>query len=146
MMMRDTESAGMGTYEPFHLMLNDCRIADVLITKHAVSRYLDRISTGGIDEVVPWIWECLKQKRIKPYSPGQPNAYLIDDDVVLIAEFKLLEGEKSLSGHPLYTMIVVSFLGKISVTHQLRDLTTYYSWLRHSRRMKLQKKRRRKRK
>lgn len=133
-----------GKYEPFHIMLNDYRVADVLLTKHAKSRYLDRINVDGREEVevTAWIWQCLKQQRIRPYSQAERNAYLIDDDLVMIAELRELEGEQNLSGQTLYTMVIVSFLGKISVTHQLRDLESYYSWLRHVRRMKLMKKRR----
>ncbi|MNY80142.1 hypothetical protein D3C86_2210560 [compost metagenome] len=51
----------------------------------------------------------------------------------------------TLSGHPLYVMVVVTFLGNISITPQLRDLRGYFSWLHHSRRMKQMKKRRRRR-
>jgi hypothetical protein len=42
-------------------------------------------------------------------------------------------------------MIVVTFLGRMSETMELRDLKTYYSWLRHSRRMTLIKNNRKRR-
>ncbi|WNS46897.1 hypothetical protein [Paenibacillus sp. MMS20-IR301] len=134
-----------GAYEPFHIMLNEYGIADVVLTQHAKSRYSDRIAQedGGDSEVTAWLWQCLKQNRVRPYSRSEYNAYLIDNDTVIVADFRQLEGVTALSGERLYVMVIVSFLGKISVTPQLRDLKTYYSWLRHSRRMKLMKKRRR---
>jgi hypothetical protein len=134
-----------GAYEPFHIMLNEYGIADIVLTQHAKSRFADRIAgeDGGNGEVTAWIWQSLKQNRVKSYSHSDYNAYLIDNDTVIVADFRELEGVTSLSGRPLYIMVIVSFLGKISATPQLRDLKTYYSWLRHSRRMKLMKKRRR---
>ena len=50
-----------------------------------------------------------------------------------------MEGETDLAGGPVHKMIVVTFLGRMSETMELRDLRTYYSWLRHSRRMTLVK-------
>lgn len=146
-MMRNKGTEWLGTYEPFHIILNDYRIADIVITNHAKSRYLDRISNGNNndEEVAAWMWQCLKQNRLKPYSDSEYNAYLIDDDSVVIAEFTELEGETNLSGHPLYTMTIVSFLGRISMIPQLIDLKNYYSWLRQSRRKKLTKKKRKRR-
>ena len=134
-----------GAYEPFHIMLNNYGIADILLTQHAKSRYGDRVvqEDSGNGEVTAWIWQCLKQNRVRPYSHSDYNAYLIDNDTVIVADFRQLEGVTALSGEPLYVMVIVSFLGRISATPQLRDLKTYYSWLRHSRRMKLMKKRRR---
>lgn len=138
-----------GAYEPFHIMLNDYRVADIVITDHARSRYPVRVSQGEANghsgEIAAWMWQCLKQNRIKPYLQSKYNAYLIDEDTVVIAEFKELEGVTSLSGRPLYIMVIISFLGRISVTPQLRDLQAYYSRLRNSRRMKLMKKRRKRR-
>ena len=142
--MRDKGTELWGKYEPFHIMLNDYRIADLVISNQAIGRYLDRVSLEGNDEgdIAAWVWQALKQKRIKPYQHQEQNAYLIDEDVVMIAEFTELEGECSLSGQPLYKMNLVTFLGRISVTHQLGDLRTYYSRLRQARRVKLNKKRR----
>ncbi|MHA6532512.1 hypothetical protein [Paenibacillus sp. BAC0078] len=143
------QSKGMdewGVYEPFHIMLNEYRVADIFITPHARSRFADRINQEGKDEDLgAWIWQCVKMNRLRPYSHREYNAYLIDNDMAVIVEFTELEGVTSLSGHPLYVMVIVSFLGKISATPQLRDLRSYYSWLRYSRRMKLMKKRRRRR-
>lgn len=143
-MMRNKGTEWLSTYEPFHIILNNHRVANIVITNHAKSRYLDRISNGVGDdeEITAWMWQCVKQSRLKPYSDSVYNAYLIDDDSVVIAEFTELEGERSLSGHPLYTMIIVSFLGRISVIPQLIDLKVYYSLLRQSRGKKLTKKKR----
>ncbi|MFF2907401.1 hypothetical protein [Paenibacillus sp. NPDC057934] len=145
--MRDKGTERWGTYEPFHIMLNDYRIADIVITNHARSRYLDRISEEAADpgQISVWLWQCLKQKRMRAYSGSEQSAYLIDDDVVIIAEFTALEGERTVSGHPLYIMNVISFLGSLSKAPELRDLQQYYSWLRHSRRMQLARKNRKRR-
>ncbi|WP_367272640.1 hypothetical protein [Paenibacillus tritici] len=134
-----------GVYEPFHIVLNNYGIADIVLTRHAKDRYANRIAQeeGGNGEVTAWIWQALKQNRLRPYSNSEYSAYLIDNDTVIVADFRQLEGVTTLAGEPLYVMIIVSFLGKISVTPQLRDLKKYYSWLRHSRRIKLSKKRRR---
>ncbi|WP_331709837.1 hypothetical protein [Paenibacillus riograndensis] len=136
-----------GVYEPFHIMLNEYRVADIVITPHARSRFADRMNKeDGMDvDIGAWIWQCVKQNRVRPYSQSEYNAYLIDNDTSVVVEFKELEGVTTLSGHPLYVMVVVTFLGNISVTPQLRDLRGYFSWLHHSRRMKQMKKRRRRR-
>ncbi|MDQ0193147.1 hypothetical protein [Paenibacillus wynnii] len=144
MMMGDKGTELWGKYEPFHILLNDYRVADIVISNHAKSRYLDRISVEGSseDDIAPWIWQSLRQKRMKPYSQHDQNAYLIDNDMVVIAEFSELTGERNHSGHQLYCMTIVSFLGKVSITPQLRDLRAYYSLLRQARRVKMIRKRR----
>ncbi|WP_305953453.1 hypothetical protein [Paenibacillus sp. P32E] len=136
-----------GVYEPFHIMLNEYSVADIVITPHAKSRYTDRISKedGKDMDIGAWIWQCVKQNRVRPYSQREYHAYLIDNDTSMVVQFKELEGATTISGDPLYVMIVVTFLGNISSTPQLRDLRAYFSWLRHSRRIKLVKKRRRRR-
>jgi hypothetical protein len=63
--------------------------------------------------------------------------YVVDDDLVMVAEFATLDDKTDIAGNPLHKMIVVTFLGRMSETIELRDLKTYYSWLRHSRRMTL---------
>ena len=68
---------------------------------------------------------------------NENDVFLIDDDLVFVAEFTELPDERDLIGEPLHKMIVVTFLGRMSVTIELRDLKSYYSWLRHSRRMTL---------
>ncbi|MBW4083959.1 hypothetical protein HYD27_21685 [Paenibacillus sp. S150] len=136
-----------GVYEPFHIMLNEYRVADIVVTPYARGRFADRIKQedGKDGDLCAWIWQCVKQNRVRPYSQSEYSAYLIDNDTSVVVEFKELQGVTTLSGHPLYVMVVVTFLGQISATPQLRDLKSYFSWLRYSRRMKLMKKRRRRR-
>jgi hypothetical protein len=55
----------------------------------------------------------------------------------MVTEFVQLDKETDVAGNPLHRMIIVTFLGKMSESIELRDLRTYYSWLRHSRRMTL---------
>ena len=137
--MRDKGMERWSTYEPFHVVLGDKRVADIVITTHARARYIDRIeeSEKDYDEIAAWMWECLKQGRISSYYRNEQDVYLIDDDIVVVAEFTELQGEVDLVGNPLHKMIIVTYLGKMSETIELRDLKSYYSWLRHSRRMTL---------
>ena len=46
------------------------------------------------------MWECLKQDRIVPYYRNEQDVYLIDDDLVVVAEFSELEHERDLIGNP----------------------------------------------
>ncbi|KIL41149.1 periplasmic protein [Gordoniibacillus kamchatkensis] len=139
--MRDKATERWGTYEPFHIVLGDKRVADVVITHHARMRWADRVEKDktGYEDISAFIWEKLKSGGIAPYYRNEEDVYLIDDDLVMVAEFSGLEGEIDLVGNPLHKMIVVTFLGRMSENVELRDLKTYYSWLRHSRRMTLMK-------
>ncbi|GIP25270.1 hypothetical protein J23TS9_04000 [Paenibacillus sp. J23TS9] len=145
--MRDKGMERWSTYEPFYVVLGDKRVADIVITNHAKTRYNDRIQSGDsqIDDIAAWMWECLKQSRMLPYYRNEQDVYLIDEDLVVVAEFTEIEGEHDISGNPLHKMIVVTFLGRMSETIELRDLKSYYSWLRHSRRMTLIKNTRKRR-
>ncbi|AJS57849.1 hypothetical protein [Paenibacillus sp. IHBB 10380] len=137
--MRDKGTERWSTYESFFVALSDKKVADIVVTNHARTRYLDRVEHGEKDnnEIAAWMWECLKQDRIKPYYRNEQDVYLIDEDIVVVAEFTELENELDIYGNILHKMIIVTFLGKMSETMELRDLKTYYSWLRHSRRMTL---------
>lgn len=137
--MRDKEMERWSTYEPFNVVLGDKRIADIVITSHARIRYMDRVQGGetDYDKIATWMWECLKQNRITPYYRNEQDVYLIDEDLVVVAEFTEIENEVDLTGNPLHKMIIVTYLGRMSETIELRDLKTYYSWLRHTRRMTL---------
>ncbi|MNM95818.1 hypothetical protein D3C81_1082770 [compost metagenome] len=139
--MKDKIMERWNTYEAFFVQLGDKKVADVIITNHANIRYNDRIAKNqsSSDEIAAWLWECLKQNRMVPYYRKEEDVYLIDDDIVVVAEFTELPGEVDLAGNPLHKMIVVTFLCKMSETIELRDLKSYYSWLRHSRRMTLMK-------
>lgn len=145
--MRDKVTKQWSTYEPFFIALGERKIADIVITNHAILRYNDRIGPGNshFDAIASMLWECLKQGRVAPYYRNEQDVYLIDEDIVMVAEFAELPGETDLEGYPLYKMIVVTFLGKMSETMELRDLKSYYSWLRHSRRTTLMKNSRKRR-
>ncbi|KKC46890.1 periplasmic protein [Paenibacillus sp. D9] len=137
--MKDRTTERWNTYETFHVELGEKRVADVIITHHAKLRWADRVESvkTGFDDIAEYIWQCLKQGRIESYYRNEEDVYLIDDDLVFVAEFSDSEKEFDLAGTPLQKMIVVTFLGRMSETIELRDLKSYYSWLRHSRRMTL---------
>jgi hypothetical protein len=145
--MRDRETQRWSTYEPFYVVLGDKKIADIVITNHARSRWADRVESEktGYSDIAQFLWECLKQNRVAPYYRNEEDVYTIDDDLVFVAEFALSDKDFDLLGNPLHKMIVVTFLGRMSETMELRDLKTYYSWLRHSRRMTLIKNNRKRR-
>ncbi len=129
------------TYEPFYVLLGDQKVADIVITNHAKSRWSDRIAKEEADaeSIAAFMWDCLKQERIASYYRNEQDVYLIDEDIVVVAEFAQSDRDFDLTGEPMVKMIVVTFLGKMSETMELRDLKTYYSWLRHTRRMTLVK-------
>jgi hypothetical protein len=137
--MRDKIMDRWSTYEPFYVELGDKKVADIVITNHARIRWADRVEKEktGFEDICEFLWEKLKNGKIAPYYKNEKDVYLIDDDLVMVAEFAVLENEIDLVGNPLHKMIVVTFLGRMSETMELRDLKTYYSWLRHSRRMTL---------
>ncbi|PZM63525.1 hypothetical protein [Paenibacillus dendritiformis] len=139
--MRDKVMERWSTYEPFYVLLGDNKVADIVITHHARSRWVDRIAKTDADaeSIAAFMWDCLKQERIAPYYRNEQDVFLIDGDLVVVAEFTPSDRDFDLAGEPMMKMIVVTFLGKMSETMELRDLKTYYSWLRHSRRMTLVK-------
>jgi hypothetical protein len=129
------------TYETFYIEFNGYKIADIVITSHALSRWSERVESeqGNIENICSFLWNTLKNERIQPYYENEKDVYLIDDDLVMVAEFMMMKDETDIAGNPLYKMIIVTFLGRLSEDIQLRDLKAYYSWLRHSRRMTLVK-------
>lgn len=137
--MRDKMMGRWSTYEPFFVVLGDKKVADIVITNHARLRWTDRISKDNntFEEICGFLWEKLKNNHITPYYRNEQDVYLVDDDLVVVAEFSNLENETDITGNPLHKMIIVTFLGRMSETIELRDLKSYYSWLRHSRRMTL---------
>lgn len=145
--MKDKHTERWQTYEPFHVTLGDKRVADIIITNHARTRWTDRVENErtGYSDIAEYMWECLKEDRIISYYRNEQDVYTIDDDLVFVAEFTVSETDTDLLGNPLHKMIVVTFLGRMSETMELRDLKTYYSWLRHSRRMTLIKNNRKRR-
>lgn len=139
--MKDKMTKRWSTYETFYVDLGDKKVADIVITNHARSRWTDRVESEktGYEDIAEYLWECLKKGRVESYYRNEQDVYLIDDDLVFVAEFTPSETDTDLIGNPLHKMIVVTFLGRMSETMELRDLKSYYSWLRHSRRMTLVK-------
>lgn len=125
--------------EPFRAPVGDKLIADIVITNHARSRWADRVEheKTGFENIASFLWEKVKEGRIESYYRNEEDVYLIDDDLVMVCEFAPLDKESSHEEQTLYKMIVITFLGRMSETIELRDLKSYYSWLRHSRRMTL---------
>jgi hypothetical protein len=119
--------------------LGDKKIADIIITNHARSRWIDRVESEktGFEDICAFLWDRLKKDQIKPYYKNEKDVYVIEEDLVMVAEFSVLENEFDIAGNPLHKMIIVTFLGRMSEVIELRDLKSYYSWLRHSRRMTL---------
>jgi len=145
--MKDKAMGRWSTYEPFFVQLGDKKVADIVITNHAKLRWNDRVSeqNSSLEEICAFLWEKLKNNNIIPYYRNEEDVYLVDEDLVVVAEFAHLENETDIAGNPLHKMIIVTFLGKMSETIELRDLKSYYSWLRHSRRMTLIKNSRKRR-
>ncbi|OXS62334.1 hypothetical protein B1A99_00230 [Cohnella sp. CIP 111063] len=145
--MKDRHTERWSTYEPFHVVLGDKKVSDIIITNHARTRWSDRVEQEktGYSDIAEFMWQCLKDGRIVSYYRNEQDVYTIDDDLVFVAEFSVSETDTDLLGNPLHKMIVVTFLGRMSETMELRDLKTYYSWLRHSRRMTLIKNNRKRR-
>ncbi|PUA35521.1 hypothetical protein C8Z91_30155 [Paenibacillus elgii] len=122
-------------------------IADIVVTHHARSRWVDRVETEktGFHDITAFLWSKLKSNSIQPYYKNEQDVYLIDEDLVMVAEFVKMDTSESGEEPEAYKMIVVTFLGRMSETMELRDLRSYYSWLRHSRRMTLIKNSRKRR-
>jgi hypothetical protein len=145
--MKDKIMDRWSTYEPFYVVLNDKKVADIIITNHARSRWIDRVESEktGFEDICAFLWDRLKKGQIQPYYKNEKDVYVVEDDLVMVAEFALMEDEFDIAGNPLHKMIVVTFLGRMSEIIELRDLKSYYSWLRHSRRMTLIKNSRKRR-
>lgn len=137
--MKDKAMDRYSTYESFFVELADRRVADIIVTNHARARWMDRVESEktGTDDISAFLWDHLKQGTIKSYYRNEQDVYTVEDDLVFVAEFSPSDKYFDLEGKPLDKMIVVTFLGRMSETMELRDLRTYYSWLRHSRRMTL---------
>jgi len=145
--MKDRTMKRWSTYEPFFVELGSYKVADIVITRHAKLRWEERISRSGssIEAICEFMWDKLKAGKIALYHSNEQDVYVIDGDLVMVAEFTELENTIDLVGNPLHKMIIITVLGRISETFELRDIKTYYAWLRHSRRMTLIKNGRKKR-
>src|SRR5690554_5351693 len=131
--------------EPCFIKLGDKNVIDIVITNHARNRWIDRIESEktGFEDISTFLWDKLKADQIESYYRKEQDVYLVEDDLVVVAEFS--EVEKYDVKTTLHKMIIVTFLGRMSETMELRDLKSYYSWLRHSRRMTLMKNNRKRR-
>jgi hypothetical protein len=137
--MRDKTTDRWSTYDPFYIKLADKKVVDIIITHHAHSRYRTRLGNEStqLDDIYAFLWEKLKSDSVASYYRNEEDVYVIDDDLLFVAQFVVAETETDLIGGPLHKMIVITFLGKMSENIELRDLRRYYTWLRHSRRMTL---------
>ncbi|TDF98324.1 hypothetical protein [Paenibacillus piri] len=145
--MRDRTIDRSNSSEPFYVTLGDKNVADIVITNHARIRWTDRVENQktGFNDICDYLWDRLRAGQIKPYYKNSEDVYLIDDDMVMVAEFAGWGVPETLDSKLLHRMVIVTFLGRMSDTIELRDLKSYYSWLRHSRRMTLIKSSRKRR-
>lgn len=145
--MKDKIMDRWSTYEPFFVQLGDKKVVDIVITNHARTRWIDRVESEktGFEDISAFLWDKLKDNQIESYYRKEEDVYLVEDDLVVVAEFSEIDGEVDIIGNSLHKMIIVTFLGRMSETMELRDLKSYYSWLRHSRRMTLIKNNRKRR-
>src|SRR5690606_870863 len=114
--MRDKTMERWSTYEAFYVELGDKKVADIVITNHARNRWIDRVESQktGFNDICDYLWEQLKQNQIEPYYRNEQDVYLVEDDLVMVAEFAPLENETDIAGNVLYKMIIVTFLGRMS--------------------------------
>ncbi|MCD1261685.1 hypothetical protein B5M42_023055 [Paenibacillus athensensis] len=138
--MKDKTMKRWCTYELFYIELAGRKVADIIITRHARQRWVERVEREqvGVYEICSFLWDKLKQGRLALYYTNEQDVYVVDDDLLLVAEFAMHDAV-DIAGGPLYKMVVITFLGRMSETLELRDLRSYYAWLRHSRRMTLVK-------
>jgi hypothetical protein len=129
--MRDRTIERSSNCEPFFVPLGNKSIADI-------------VQKTGFEDICGFLWNRLRTGSVKSYYKNGEDAYLVDDDLVMIVEFAEMDNE-GYSSQKLHRMVIVTFLGRMSETIELRDLKSYYSWLRHSRRMTLIKNSRKRR-
>ena len=79
--------------------LGDKKVADIVITNHAKSRWADRVESErtGFEDIADFMWQCLKQGRIEPYYRNEQDVYLIDDDLGVRGRIRRT-GERNRSG------------------------------------------------
>ncbi|GAA4871004.1 hypothetical protein GCM10023310_58140 [Paenibacillus vulneris] len=145
--MRDKAAHRSNNCDPYFVALGDKKITDIVITNHARIRWTDRVENRktGFDDICDFLWSKLKEGRIKSYYKNGEDVFLVDEDLVMVAEFTTFDPDTMYGQHRLHRMVIVTFLGRMSETIELRDLKSYYSWLRHSRRMTLIKNSRKRR-
>lgn len=138
--MRDGSTRQHEKTAPAPGYLGGKRITDIVVTHHARARWTDRVESGktGFRNIAEFVRSKLKTGAIRTYYKHEEDVYVIDDDLVMVAELTPDEAAGFEPGQPPgYKLVVVTFLGRMSETMELRDLRSYYSWLRHSRRMTL---------
>lgn len=111
------------------IVLGGRAITDIVITHHARSRWADRVESEktGFHDITEFLWSKLRSNSIRTYYKNEQDVFLIDDDLVMVCEFAETVKPGPQPGPPTYKMIVVTFLGRMSETMELRDLRSYYS-------------------
>jgi len=144
--MRDRDTRRWSTYESFYIELGSKKIADIKVTAHAKKRWSERVSEepATFESIADYIWNHVENRKVELYYSGHEDVYILDHDLVFVAEFEDSIENMDIAGLPLQRMIIVTFLGKMSEIIELRDLKAYYSWLRHGRRKNLMKNNRKK--
>ncbi|MFC6331273.1 hypothetical protein ACFP56_01445 [Paenibacillus septentrionalis] len=139
--MKEKQTKRWSTYESFYVPLGNYKVADIHITRHAVSRWKERVDqrNAHYERIAAFLWDKLKQQNIALYYKGEDDLYMIDDDLVFVAQFDASPNATDLLGEPLHQMNVITFLGKRSEVVELQDIKRYYAWLRHNRRMNLKR-------
>jgi hypothetical protein len=121
--------------------LEDKPIIDIVITHHAQNRWKSRVSSDKCSfiEIKRYLWERLQQGRIRSYYRKEEEVYVVDEDLLMVVEFAPADPSFHSGASSFYKLVAVTFLGCMSTSMELRDLKTYYGWLRHSRRMNMLK-------
>ncbi|PZE22880.1 hypothetical protein [Paenibacillus xerothermodurans] len=134
--MRDRTAGGSSCEQAKYVTLGDRHIAEIIITNHARHRWVSRVESAktGFTDIRKCFWNCLRSGRIQPYYKNEHDVYVVEDDLVLVAEFTDWDAGANCAAPRLQRMVMVTFLGWMSETIELSDL-----WLRHSRRMTLLK-------
>ncbi len=125
--MKDKIMSRWSTYDPFYIELADKKIVDIVITHHAHSRWITRVEgeQTKLEDICKYLWDKLKSGKIASYYRNEEEVYVIDDDLLMVVQFTVVENETDLLGKPLHRMIVITFLGFMSKTMELRDLRAY---------------------
>ncbi|MBP1961616.1 hypothetical protein [Paenibacillus aceris] len=124
--MKGKKSNRWNTYEPFAAKLAGKHIADLIVTGHAQSRWGERVmdKQAKLEEVNLFLMKKLEDERIKPSDRNEPTLFIIDDDVQMVAEFELMDENELQTGLSTYKMIVVTFLERLSVNNEYRDINS----------------------
>ncbi|MEK8126837.1 hypothetical protein WMW72_02840 [Paenibacillus filicis] len=121
--------------------LEDKKITEIVITHHAQNRWATRVQNDKCSfiEIKRYLWDRLESGNIRSYYRKEEDVYVVDDDLLMVVEFAPADPAAPSSATFFYKLVAVTFLGRLSASMELRDLKTYYGWLRHSRRMSMLK-------